>query len=75
MKSMKKLFEISTSPKTAGFYWVRLNSRTVTVGYRNVTSERYPWEVVGSDEIFEEREIEVIEKIDPPSGVIPSIRD
>lgn len=46
--------------RPSGYYWVKLfNSPKPTIGYYDGSST-YPWEVVGSDEIFTDREITVI---------------
>lgn len=43
-----------------GFYWVRFaNDTETTIGY-NDGDANYPWQVIGSDEIFKAHEIVVL---------------
>lgn len=54
-----------------GYYWVRFKGETkATVAYYE--GEVYgPWQVVGSDEIFHEEQIEAVEPVKPPSDGTP----
>lgn len=54
-----------------GYYWVRfIGYSQYTIGCYNDNSA-YPWQVVGSDEIFKREEIEPIKFIDLEPYPIP----
>ena len=51
-----------------GFYWVKTNIRNYvegwSIGFYDPAARKYPWEVIGSDNIYDDTNIlEVGEKI------------
>jgi len=61
--------------RAIGFYWVRFKDDVrrgdlkPTVGYYE-GPVMYPWQVVGSDNIFEEEQLEVVEPVKPCTGSV-----
>ena len=56
----------------SGYYWVVFKDdkrQEATVGYFDAAAPNYPWQVLGSDDIFESYQFEVLAPIEPPPGV------
>ena len=49
------------------YYWIKFRGK-LTIGQYEANTD-YPWQIVGSDDIFTADDVEVITKILPPQGV------
>ena len=53
-----------------GYYYIRFKGDSEgTIGYYN-QQEEYSWECIGSDEIFNDIEIDVLGKVDIPNHIV-----
>lgn len=59
---------MDASSRPTGYYWVTfVGDVDVTVGFFDAADKTgFPWQVVGSDNIFNEKELTVLEAVKAP---------
>jgi len=57
-------FEMTAEKLDKGYYWIKFKDyKEPIIGYYDAKISNYPWQIIGSDEIYEEKHIMPLRKI------------